>query len=351
MDFKSKVKVDENNYIGKNQKCFIVAEIGQNHNGDMENARELIDVAEEAGVSAVKFCKRHIPAELTEEAYNRPYRGPQSFGETYGEHREFLELSREQHKQLAQYAKEQGLIYFSSACDKKSVDDMECIGVPIYKIASRDLTNIPLVEYIAKTQKPVIMSTGMATKKDINHALEKVYEYHDKVVLLNCTSQYPCDIENVNMKKMDTIERLWGTIVGYSGHTSGIKMPIVAVARGAKVIEKHITLHRHMKGSDHAASLEPNGLEKMVKDIRNTEKGLGDGKIEFKKCMQESKKKLARSLVLKNDIKKGEKITEEDLTLKSPGTGIIWRNRNKVLGKKAIQDFPKDVIVKEEMFE
>ncbi|MCS3953307.1 N-acetylneuraminate synthase family protein [Salinibacter ruber] len=347
---KQKIRINENRTIGREEKTFIVAEIGQNHNGEMENARKLIDVAAEAGVDAAKFCKRHIPSELTEEAYNRPYRGPQSFGETYGEHREFLELTRDQHSQLAEYARGKGLIYFASACDRKSVDDMEYIGVPLYKVASRDLTNIPLIEYMAQTQKPIIMSTGMATERDIEHALKTIYEYHNKVVLLNCTSEYPCDIEHVNMNKMDTIKETWGTIVGYSGHTVGIQMPTVAVARGAKVVEKHITLHRHMRGSDHSASLEPEGLEKVVRDVRNTEKCMGDGKIEVKEYMKESKKKLARSLVLDKSIKEGEKLTENHLTLKSPGTGIIWRNRGKVVGLKAKDDYSADVLVEENMF-
>lgn len=348
--FPKKIMVKEGAYIGDDEECFIVAEVGQNHNGDIQNARKLIDVAEEAGVNAVKFCKRHIPSELTEKAYNRPYRGPQSFGETYGKHREFLEFTREQHKQLAEYARGKGLIYFASACDQKSVDDMEYIGVPLYKVASRDLTNIPLIEYMAKTQKPIIMSTGMATKKDIDHAVNTVSKHHKKIILLNCTSEYPCEVEHVNMKKMGAVKEKWGTVVGFSGHTVGVQMPVVAVARGAKVVEKHITLHRHMKGSDHAASLEPEGLERVVRDIRNAEKGLGDGKIKFRDYMKDSKNKLARSLVLDEPIEEGEELTENHLTLKSPGTGVIWRNRDKVIGGRAKDNFSSDVLVKKEMF-
>ncbi len=341
----------ENIQISQESPAFIVAEIGQNHNGDINIAKQLIDVAYEAKVNAVKFVKRDIKSELTIEQYNKPYDNPHSFGKTYGEHREFLELDREQHKELKKYANSKGLIYFSSACDFKSVDDMEDIGVPLYKIASRDLTNIPLIDYIARLKKPIIMSTGMATLEDIDDAFNTVKKYHDNIILMHCTSEYPTAYEHVNLKRIETLKERYKCIVGSSDHTVGIMIPVVAVALGARVVEKHITLHRYMKGTDHAGSLEPDGIKRVVRDIRNLEKAMGDGLFEYKEYLNIAKNKLARSLVSKIKIKKGEVLTEEMLTLKSPGTGLLWRERNKIIGKKAKINIDKDITLKEEYFE
>ena len=337
--------------ISEESPTFIVAEIGQNHNGDINIAKQLINVAEKAGVDAVKFVKRDIPSELTKEQYNKPYDNPNSFGKTYGKHREFLELSVAQHKELKEYANSKGLIYFSSACDIKSVNDMESINVPAYKIASRDLTNIPLIEYIAKTGKPMILSTGMAILEDIDDAVRTIRKYHDKFALLHCTSEYPTPYEHVNLRRIFTLKERYKCLVGSSDHTIGIMIPVAAVALGAKIIEKHITLHRYMKGTDHAGSLEPEGISKVVRDIRNFEKALGDGKFEFKDYLLDSRNKLARSLVSKTPIKKGEALREDMLTLKSPGTGLLWRERYKILGKVANRDIDIDVTLKEEYFD
>ena len=337
--------------ISEKSPTFIVAEIGQNHNGDMNIARQLIDVAKEAGVDAVKFVKRDIESELTREQYNKPYDNPNSFGETYGKHREYLELSVEQHRELKEYANSKGLIYFSSACDIKSVNDMEEIGVPAYKIASRDLTNIPLIEYIAKIGKPMILSTGMATLEDIDDAVNTIRKYHNDFALLHCTSEYPTPYEHVNLRRIFTLKKRYDCIVGASDHTIGIMIPVVAVALGAKIIEKHITLHRYMKGTDHAGSLEPDGIKRVVRDIRNFEKALGSDKFELKDYLFKSRNKLARSLVSKKEIKKGEVLVEDMLTLKSPGTGLLWRERYKILGKVANRDIECDVTLKEEYFD
>lgn len=337
--------------VGEMHPAFIIAEIGQNHNGEVSLAKELIDAASEAGVDAVKFVKRHIPSELTAEQYNKPYDNPNSFGETYGKHREFLELDREQHREIKNYAHKKGLIYFSSACDRVSVEDMEHIGAPAYKIASRDLTNIPLIEYIARIGKPIIMSTGMATVDDIDDAVNAVRKYHEKFILMHCTSEYPTPYEHVNLRRIDTLKERYKCIVGSSDHTIGIMIPVAAVAFGAKVIEKHITLHRYMKGTDHPGSLEPGGLKRVVRDIRHLEQAIGDGDIQYEDYMDKARKKLARSLVSAADIRKGQILTEDMIILKSPGTGLLWREKDRIIGKRAVKDIEKDSTLKEDDFE
>lgn len=343
--------VIQDKVISEDSPAFIIAEIGQNHNGDISIAKQLIAMAKEAGVDAVKFVKRDIKSELTREQYNKSYDNPNSFGKTYGEHREFLELSIKQHKELKEYANFKGLIYFSSACDIKSVNDMKSINVPVYKIASRDMTNIPLIEYISKTGKPMILSTGMAILKDIDDAVRTIKKYHDNFALLHCTSEYPTSYEHVNLKRIFTLKERYKCIVGSSDHTIGIMIPVVAVALGSKIIEKHITLHRYMKGTDHAGSLESDGIKRVVRDIKNLEKAMGDGRFVFKDYLVYSRNKLARSLISKITIKKGTILTEEMLTLKSPGTGLLWRERNEIIGKTTKIDIDNDVILKKEYFE
>lgn len=348
---KIKLELNEARSIGDNEPAMIVAEIGQNHNGDAGIAKRLIDSAAAAAADAVKFCKRHIPSELTLEAYDRPYQDPHSFGETYGQHREFLELSREQHRELSEFARERGLIYFSSACDIPSVDDMEWIGVPLYKVASRDLTNIPLIDYIAQTRKPVVLSTGMATVADIDDAVNTVKRYHSKFVLLTCTSEYPCAYEHVNLRRMATMRARYGCLVGFSGHTIGVAMPTAVVALGAKYIEKHFTLDRGMKGTDHAGSLEFDGLRRVVRDVRHTEEALGSERISFEEYMRPTKEKLGKSLVSTRNITQGCILQEDDVCLKSPGCGIIWRDRDKIVGRRAKTNIESHVTLREEWFE
>jgi sialic acid synthase len=337
------IKVAEDRWIGDDQACFIIAEVGQNHNGSMEVARELIDNIAFYKADAVKLCKRDIPSELTKEGYNKPYPGPQSFGDTYGKHREFLELSKDQYKELKKYAEEKKVIFFSTACDMKSVDDLEDVGVTLYKVASRDVTNIPLLDYMARTYKPVIMSCGMNTMQEIKEAMDTIRKHHNNIILLQCTSSYPTPYEDVNIKAINTLRKEFDVLTGMSDHTIGIMVPVVAAAMGAVVVEKHITLARHMKGTDHSSSLEPEGFKRVVRDIRNMEVAIGDGIKEVSQNIISARSKLCRSLVSKAEIKKGTILTEEMVCLKSPGTGLLWRERAQVVGKKAARDIPADV--------
>ena len=327
--------------IGDNRPCFIVAEIGQNHNGDMDIAKKLIDMAARCGANAVKFQKRDIKDEFTPEAYNAPYTGPNSFGKTYGEHREFLELNEEQHRELKVYTESKGLVYFCTPCDFSSLEIMERIGNPIYKIASRDLTNIPFLEAVAKTGKPVIMSTGMGGLQEIEEALE-IFKGRSNVVLMHCVSQYPTEIDNVNLKAMQSIRQKTKLLTGLSDHNPGIIPGIAAAVLGAPIVEKHITISRAMKGTDQAGALEENGLKRLIDYIRLTERAMGNGIKEIHPSVKGSMNKLRRSLASKVQIPKGTKITEDMLTLKCPGTGMLWRDRHLLIGKKATRDISKD---------
>lgn len=337
------IRITEKRAIGDAEPAFIIAEIGQNHNGSLDLAKQLIEAAAMCGVDAVKSCKRNLTCELTAEAWNRPYEGPQSFGATYGEHRQALELSPEQHAELDKFCRSKGLIYFVSACDIPSVEVMEEIGVPLYKVASRDLTNIPLLERMANTGKPMILSGGMADEADMADSVECVRRHHDQLVIMHCTSEYPTPYEDVNLLAMYTLREKFNALVGLSDHTIGIMTATVAIGMGACAIEKHLTLARYMKGTDHAASLEPDGLRRVVRDIRNLEQALGTGKLEPPAGVESAVKKLRRSLVSKTAIPEGTVLTEEMLTMKSPGTGLKWRERIQIVGKRAVREIAPDV--------
>ncbi len=328
--------------VGDGYPTFIIAEIGQNHNGDMANAKKLIEMAARCGANAVKFQKRDIPSELTKEAFDKPYDNQNSFGNTYGEHRLFLELNEEQHQELREYALAVGITYFCTPCDIPSVELLERIGCPFYKVASRDLTNIPLLEMLGTLGKPVIISTGMADLDDIENALNALKAKRDSVVIMQCTSEYPCKLENVNLRAMETLRKRYGYIVGLSDHTSGVIISAAASVLGAAMIEKHITLDRTMKGTDQPSSLEEAGLKKLIQYIRAAETAMGDGEKIINAATIPSKEKLARSITSKVMISKGTLLTENMLCLKSPGTGLKWLQKDLILGKKAIMDIEAD---------
>lgn len=329
--------------VGPGYPTYIIAEIGQNHNGDVKLAKKLIDMAIRCGANAVKFQKRDIPSELTKEAFDKPYDNPNSFGRTYGEHRLFLELDEAQHLELKEYAHAQGITYFCTPCDVPSVELLERIGCPFYKVASRDLTNIPLLEKLGTLDKPVIISTGMADLNDIQDALKALRKNKNQLIIMQCTSEYPCKLENVNLRAMSTLEKEFGYIVGLSDHTVGAVISVAAAVMGAVMIEKHITLDRTMKGTDQPGSLEEDDLRKLVEYIRATEIAMGDGVKEVNAATKAAKEKLARSVTSKQPIAKGTVLTEDMLTLKSPGTGLKWSQRHVLLGKTAVKDIDADV--------
>lgn len=338
-------------HIGPGHPCFIIAEIGQNHQGDVYTASRMTQLAEKAGVDGIKFCKRDIASELSREAFDRPYENEHSFGKTYGEHRLALELSVDEYKHLAdrhRYNNNRSIL-FSTACDRKSVDDLESVGFPLYKVASRDLDNIPLLERIAETRKPVILSSGMADLKEIAEAVNAILRWHDQIVLMHCTSEYPTPLEHVNLRCIETLRNEFRLPVGLSDHTPGIRTSVAAVAMGACAIEKHFTLSRSMKGRDHAASLEPKGLALLVEWIRDIETAMGDGVKQPAEGTQESRQRLGRSLVASRTIRAGVCIQPDMIELRCPGDGIKWAERDKVLGHPVVRDVAAGEMLTREM--
>lgn len=271
-------------------RTFIVAEIGQNHQGNLDIAKELIREAKLCGADAVKFQKRNVKLLLTPEEYNRPYDSPHSFGRTYGEHREFLELSAEAYAELKEYAEAQGLVFFASPWDVDSATFLYELGVPLFKIPSACLTNRALLRRVAGFGRPVIASTGMSTLAEIDEAVAILRQV--PLYLMQCTSAYPCEFNAVNLAVIPALRKRYGVPVGLSGHHRGIAVDAAAVALGARLLERHFTLDRTMKGSDHAASLEPPGLSKLVRDVRAVEQALGSGLKDVLPCEIPVKAKL-----------------------------------------------------------
>lgn len=337
-------------------RTYVIAEVGQNHNGDMSLASQLIDMAairifdafnqrELPGVDAIKFTKRDLSEEMTVDAYNAPYDSPHSYGATYGQHREKLELDYEQHAELEKYARSRGLGFVETLTSIKTVRLLDTVNVDAIKVASRDLTNLSLLEELAKTRKRIILSTGMGDERDIDNALDVITRYHDDIAILHCVSQYPADYENLNLMSIPYLKKRYPYDIGFSDHSIGIVMAPIAVSLGASIVEKHITLSRSMKGSDHAGSLEPDGLWRMVRDIRNTESALGELKKTVPDAVTAAKEKLTRSLAAVRDIKAGEMIREEDLCMLSPGTGIPWIERDTVVGRRAANDIQSHTLI------
>jgi sialic acid synthase SpsE len=332
--------------VGEGQPIYFVAEAGVNHNGKLDLARKLVDVAAECGADAVKFQKRTVRDILVGEALERPYLTPNSLGATYGEHREKLELSADDYLQLWRHAQQRGITMLASGWDAQSVDFLDQLGVPAFKTASADLTNLPLLEHVARKRKPMLISTGMATLEEVGEALALVqHRLEGRLVLMQCTSLYPCDNDKLNLRVIQTYRERFGVLVGYSGHERGLAPSEAAAALGACVIERHFTLDRTMVGPDHAASLEPEGLRRLIRNIRNIEKALGDG---VKRMLPEERAvrdRLAKSIVAASDIAVGTVITAEMLTAKGPGSGLQPRHIPALCGLVAESAIENDTLV------
>lgn len=265
----------ENRRIDENEPPFIIAEIGNNHNGDLEIAYRLIQMAKKIGVDAVKFQVKDIEVAFSKEVLDQPYLGPNSFGKTYREHKKFLEFSEEQLKAIYNYAKKIGIICFSTPFDVNSVTLLKRLGNPIYKISSFHVNDLKLIESICKTGKPILMSTGMSTIDEIDTAMKLIKKYTDNVALLHCVSCYPTEDKDVNLRVINTLQKRYDCPVGYSGHERGTSISTAAIVLGASIIERHFTLDRTMKGPDHASSVEPTGMALIVDRAKRIYEALG----------------------------------------------------------------------------
>ncbi|MCX6996557.1 MAG: N-acetylneuraminate synthase family protein [Kiritimatiellaeota bacterium] len=261
--------------VGDGHPCFVIAEIGINHNGDIELAKKLIDVAEAAGCNAVKFQKRTVDVVYSPEELAKPRESP--FGMTNGDLKFGLEFEREQYEEIARYCKEQQILWLASCWDEQSVDFIDRFAVPCYKIASASLTDDALLRYTRNKAgaRPILLSTGMSTIEQIDHAVEVLG--CDNLLVLHSCSTYPAYYEELNLRVIPLLRVRYNVPIGYSGHETGLASSVAAVALGACVVERHITLDRSMWGSDHAASLEPSGITRLVRDIRLVETAMGDG--------------------------------------------------------------------------
>ncbi len=334
MAIKKKLRIG--NKIIDNNNPFIIAEIGHNHQGNTKRAKDLILAAKNAGASAVKFQKRNNKTLFTKKFYDSPYENPNSFAKTYGNHRDYLELSKNQFKELINFSKKIKIDLFATPFDIESVKFLESVNVKCYKIASADLKNTILQREIAKTKKPIFLSTGGGTLKDVKRAVKNIMSINKNLAILHCTASYPCKIEDMNLNIITTyLKEFPKNLIGISDHENGIDAASIAYMLGARVFEKHFTLNRGDKGTDNAFSLEPQGLEKLIRNIKRIPLMMGDKQKKILKSEKEPIRKMSKSIVAKKIILKNQIIKNNDLTIKSPGGGLDPFELNKIIGKKA----------------
>jgi sialic acid synthase len=302
--------------------AFVIAEIGHNHQGDVEKAKALIRSAHEWGANAVKFQKRSNRTLYTREFYDQPYDNEFSFGPTYGEHREALELGADEYGELQAYARELDITFFATVWDFESADLLAELDVPAFKFASGDLKNTPLQRHVAQFGKPMFLSTGGGTMEDIERAVEAILPINHRLCVLQCTAAYPADAEDLNLSVITTLrERFPELVIGLSDHQNGIAMAVVAYMLGARVIEKHFTLDHAWKGTDHAFSLMPDGMRRLVRDLRRIRPALGDGVKRPLPVEQKPLEKMGKKLVAARELPEGHLIAADDVAIKSPADG------------------------------
>lgn len=325
-------------------KVYIIAEAGVNHNGDVNRAKQMIIEAKKAGADAVKF-QTFVSKNLVSFFAPKAQYQIQTTGkaESQLEMLQKLELSFEHFTMLSQFAKEAAIDFLSTPFDLDSIDFLTKLNMPLWKIPSGEITNLPYLWKIAATKKPIILSTGMSTMEEIGEALE-IFKDYDRgdITLLHCNTEYPTPFSDVNLRAMLSIRDSFGVNVGYSDHTVGIEIPIAAVALGACVIEKHFTLDKTLPGPDHKASLEPDELATMVSAIRNVEQAIGDGVKQPSQSELKNRAIVRKSIVAKSDIHKGEQFTDMNLTTKRPGDGISPMKWDEIIGRAASRDFQAD---------
>ena len=339
--------------INDDSDCFVIAEIGHNHQGKLETALEMLRVAKECGVNAVKLQKRDNKSLFTKDFYDAPYDNENSYGPTYGLHREALEFNMQEYKELTSYARELDLMMFATAFDFKSADFLADFDMPLYKIASADLTNTLLMEHVAKIGKPMVVSTGGGTLDDIKRAYDTIMPHNKNLSFLQCTAAYPIeDYRDMNLQVISTLrEEFPELVIGLSDHESGISMSLVAYMLGARIIEKHFTLNRAWHGTDHAFSLSPSGLRRLVRNLKRARVALGDGQKSRIACEEKPLSKMSKKLVVARDLAKGHVLTRDDVTVKSPGDGMAPYEIDKVLNKTLKREVKEDESISLEIVE
>jgi len=329
--------------IDHDSDCYVIAEIGHNHQGSLETAKKLFQAAKDAGANAVKLQKRDNRKLFTKAMFDRPYDNENSFGATYGLHREALEFGESEYRELQQYAGEVGITFFATAFDFPSADLLAKLEMPAYKIASGDLKTIPLLKHIAEIGKPIFMSTGGATQDDVRRAHDAIMPINHQLCIMQCTACYPAAPEELNLRVITTFKEAFPeALIGLSDHQSGIAMALVGYILGARAIEKHFTLNRATRGTDHAFSLEPPGLQKMVRDLRRARAALGDG---IKQPIPNETKplyKMGKKLVAARDLPAGWTLTRQDVAIKSPNDGLPPYELENVMGRTLLHPLKED---------
>lgn len=328
-------------------RIYIIAEAGVNHNGSLEIAKKMVDVAREAGANAIKFQTFKAENIVTKNASRAEYQ-VKNTGEDTSQYSMLkkLELSYDDFRELKAYCDASGIEFLSTPFDLESIDFLQELGIRFLKIPSGEITNFPYLRKIGQTGMPVIMSTGMSTLEEVGDAIRVLREYgSDEISLLHCTTEYPAPLDSVNLKAMQTMAEAFNLPVGYSDHTSGIEVSVAAVAMGAVIIEKHFTLDRNMEGPDHKASLEPDELKAMVQSIRDVEMAMGTGEKGLSYSELKNVSVVRKSIVAKRAIRKGMLFSEDNLSVKRPGTGVNPMQWNKVIGLCAKRDYEEDEMI------
>ena len=323
--------------------CYVIAEVGHNHQGSLEKCKELFRAAKECGADAVKLQKRDNRALYTAAMYDKPYDHENSFGPTYGKHREALEFGRDEYVELKAFCRDLGIGFFATTFDLPSTDFLAALDMPAYKIASGDLRSIPLLQYVARTGKPMLVSTGGATLDDIQRAYDAIAPINPRICFLQCTAAYPAAAEDLNLRVITTLrERYPKLVVGLSDHENGIAMAVAAYVLGARVVEKHFTLNHTWKGTDHAFSLEPIGMRKLVRDLRRARVALGDGVKAPLPAEQGPLVKMGKKLVAARPLGAGHVLSAGDVAMKSPGDGLPPYYLDQILGRTLLAPLAAD---------
>ncbi len=321
--------------VDDDSEPYVIAEVGHNHQGDLDTAKTIFRLAADSGANAVKLQKRDNRALFTREMYDSPYQSENAYGPTYGTHRDALEFGMQEYLELKKYAEELQLTFFATPFDVPSVEFLEQLGVPLYKIASACLNDTTLLEAVAGTGKPVIVSTGGSTMEDVQRAYDTIMPINEQLCICQCTASYPVEAEDMNLKVISTLrERFPELVIGLSDHQSGIAMALVAYVLGARIFEKHFTVNRAWRGTDHAFSLEHGGLTRLVRDLKRARQAMGDGVKRVLACEEGALFKMGKKLVAARPLAAGTVLSREDIAVKSPSDGLPPYELPKLLGRE-----------------